>query len=58
MELFNCLFSMRKLENNELERKSIEDFKIAEKTPFIVFLMTLEAYTISALYLEQQMHFN
>jgi hypothetical protein len=49
---------MRKLENNELERKSIEDFKIAEKTPFILFLMTLEAYTISALYLEQQMHFN
>jgi tRNA G18 (ribose-2'-O)-methylase SpoU len=29
---------MRKLENNELERKSIEDFKIAEKTPLILIL--------------------
>lgn len=29
---------MRKLENNELERKSIEDFKEAEKTPLIIVL--------------------
>jgi tRNA G18 (ribose-2'-O)-methylase SpoU len=29
---------MRKLENNELERKSIEDFKTSEKTPIILVL--------------------
>lgn len=29
---------MRKLANNELERKSIEDFKQAEKTPLIIIL--------------------
>lgn len=29
---------MRKLENKELERKSIEDFKEAEKTPLILVL--------------------
>jgi len=29
---------MRKLENNELERKSVEDFKKAEKTPIIIVL--------------------
>ena len=29
---------MRKLENNELERKSIEAFKEAEKTPIIIVL--------------------
>ena len=29
---------MRKLENKELERKTIEDFKEAEKTPFIIVL--------------------
>lgn len=29
---------MRKLENNELERKSIEDFKEAAKTPLILVL--------------------
>lgn len=29
---------MRKLENNELERKSVEDFKTAEKTPIIIVL--------------------
>lgn len=29
---------MRKLENKELERKSIEDFKQAEKTPIILIL--------------------
>lgn len=29
---------MRKLENKELERKSIEDFKEAEKTPLIIVL--------------------
>ncbi len=29
---------MRKLENSELERKSIEDFKIATKTPLILIL--------------------
>ena len=29
---------MRKIENNELERKSIEEFKQAEKTPIIVIL--------------------
>ena len=29
---------MRKLENNELERKSILDFKNAEKTPIIIVL--------------------
>ena len=29
---------MRKLDNNELERKSIEGFKDAEKTPLIVIL--------------------
>ena len=29
---------MRKLENSELERKSIEDFKQAEKTPLIIIL--------------------
>lgn len=29
---------MRKLENNELERKSIEDFKSAKKTPIIIVL--------------------
>lgn len=29
---------MRKLENNELERKSIEDFKTAAKTPIIIIL--------------------
>ena len=29
---------MRKLENNELERKSVEDFKEAVKTPIIIIL--------------------
>lgn len=29
---------MRKLENSELDRKSIEDFKIAIKTPLIIIL--------------------
>jgi tRNA G18 (ribose-2'-O)-methylase SpoU len=29
---------MRKLGNNELERKSIEDFKTAEKTPIIIIM--------------------
>lgn len=29
---------MRKLENSELERKSIEDFKKSEKTPIIIVL--------------------
>lgn len=29
---------MRKLENNELERKSIEDFKSADKTPIVIIL--------------------
>ncbi|POS01484.1 RNA methyltransferase [Flavobacterium croceum] len=29
---------MRKLSNNELERKSIEDFKISEKTPLTIIL--------------------
>ncbi|MCL9808065.1 RNA methyltransferase [Flavobacterium luminosum] len=29
---------MRKIENNELDRKSIEEFKQAEKTPIIVIL--------------------
>jgi tRNA G18 (ribose-2'-O)-methylase SpoU len=29
---------MRKLENNELDRKSIEDFKTSEKTPIILIL--------------------
>jgi tRNA G18 (ribose-2'-O)-methylase SpoU len=29
---------MRKLENSELERKSIEDFKKSEKTPLIIVL--------------------
>jgi tRNA G18 (ribose-2'-O)-methylase SpoU len=29
---------MRKLENNELQRKSIPDFKKAEKTPIIIIL--------------------
>lgn len=29
---------MRKLENNELERKSVADFKEAEKTPLIIIL--------------------
>lgn len=29
---------MRKLENSELERKSVEDFKSSEKTPIIIIL--------------------
>ncbi|WP_309608460.1 RNA methyltransferase [Flavobacterium sp.] len=29
---------MRKLENSELERKSIDDFKVAKKTPIIIVL--------------------
>ena len=29
---------MRKLENNELDRKSVEDFKTAKKTPIIIIL--------------------
>lgn len=29
---------MRKIENNELERKSVEEFKQAEKTPIIIVL--------------------
>ena len=29
---------MRKLENSELERKSIEDFKTSEKTPLIIVM--------------------
>jgi tRNA G18 (ribose-2'-O)-methylase SpoU len=29
---------MRKLENSELDRKSVEDFKKAEKTPIIIIL--------------------
>ncbi|RZJ29165.1 MAG: TrmH family RNA methyltransferase [Flavobacterium sp.] len=29
---------MRKLQNNELERKSVDDFKQAEKTPLIIVL--------------------
>ena len=34
----NKLFLMRKLENSELDRKSIEDFKQSEKTPLILVL--------------------
>jgi tRNA G18 (ribose-2'-O)-methylase SpoU len=33
-----CFIRMRKLENNELERKTIEDFKISKKTPLILIL--------------------
>lgn len=29
---------MRKLENNELKRKSVEDFKVASKTPLVIIL--------------------
>ena len=29
---------MRKLENKELVRKSVEDFKVAKKTPIIIIL--------------------
>jgi tRNA G18 (ribose-2'-O)-methylase SpoU len=29
---------MRKLENNELERKSVADFKSSSKTPIIIVL--------------------
>jgi 23S rRNA (guanosine2251-2'-O)-methyltransferase len=34
----NITYSMRKLANDELGRKSIEDFKQAEKTPLIIIL--------------------
>lgn len=34
----NNLFRMRKLENDELDRKSVEDFKQSEKTPLILIL--------------------
>jgi tRNA G18 (ribose-2'-O)-methylase SpoU len=34
----NNLFRMRKLENKELDRKSIDDFKQSEKTPLILVL--------------------
>jgi tRNA G18 (ribose-2'-O)-methylase SpoU len=34
----NITYSMRKLDNDELGRKSIEDFKQAEKTPLIIIL--------------------
>lgn len=36
--LFNQNLTMRKLENSELNRKSIEDFKQSEKTPIIIVL--------------------
>ena len=29
---------MRKLENSELDRKTVEDFKVAQKTPIIIIL--------------------
>jgi hypothetical protein len=45
---------MRKLENNELDRKSIEDFKTSEKTPIFLFLMMLEVCIILDLCLEHQ----
>ena len=34
----NIYFKMRKLANNELDRKSVEDFKAATKTPIIIIL--------------------
>ena len=35
---------MRKLENNELERKTIEDFKLSEKTPLILILDDVRSF--------------
>ena len=34
----NIYFKMRKLANNELDRKSVEDFKAATKTPIVIIL--------------------
>jgi hypothetical protein len=48
----NVILEMRKLENNELDRKSIEDFKTL-KTLFL-FLMMLEVCIILDLCLEHQ----
>jgi hypothetical protein len=41
---------MRKLENSELERKSIEDFKQAKKTPLILVLDDIRVCIILALF--------
>ena len=38
MNIFAKNFKMRKLENKELERKTVDDFKQAEKTPIIIIL--------------------
>ena len=35
---FIYINSMRKLENKELDRKSVADFKISDKTPLIIIL--------------------
>lgn len=55
---------MRKLDNKELERKSIDDFKVAKKTPIIIilddirslhnigsFFRTADAFLIEKIYL-------
>lgn len=38
MAFFTYNNTMRKLENSELERKSVDDFKKSEKTPIIIIL--------------------
>lgn len=38
LNIFAKNFKMRKLENKELERKTVDDFKQAEKTPIIIIL--------------------
>jgi tRNA G18 (ribose-2'-O)-methylase SpoU len=38
LNIFAKKKGMRKLENSELERKSVEDFKNSEKTPLIIIL--------------------
>ncbi len=35
---FFIFISMRKLQNSELERKTVDDFKVAKKTPIIIVL--------------------
>jgi hypothetical protein len=49
---------MRKLENKELERKSVSEFKEAKKTPIVIILDDIRAFTTLGLYLELRIHFN
>jgi tRNA G18 (ribose-2'-O)-methylase SpoU len=49
---------MRKLENNELDRKSIEDFKTSEKTPIIILDDVRSLHNIGSVFRTSDAFFN